>query len=259
MGECDTPMVWHDGRQTVSNGELFAIRDALALPPKEGETCLRIFTDSLVTLQLLWKAKYSPWRLVGHENEVTLHRMLDNIRDRVDALGDRLPVSLHKVKAHTGVVGNERADGVAKSSCETPEVAVVVDGSMGYQRRAWVTFDEGPRVTGYHGIGKGVRDHRQKAMRAEEGVSVWYAVKGGKRLDMANSAKVLWSSSTPQVVRKLVHKARFGRLAIQQNLHRWFPKEHTSPCCRLPGRAAAWGDRRRKARPTWRCCVGTSL
>ena len=58
--EHDTPMVWHQGRQTVSNGELFAIRDALALPPREGETCLRLFTDSLVTLQLLWKARYSP-------------------------------------------------------------------------------------------------------------------------------------------------------------------------------------------------------
>jgi hypothetical protein len=35
--------------------------------------------------------------------------MLSNIIGRVDDTGDTIPVSFHKVKAHTGVIGNERA------------------------------------------------------------------------------------------------------------------------------------------------------
>ena len=31
------------------------------------------------------------------------------------------------------------------------------------------------------------------------------------------------------------HKASFGRFAIQQNLHRWFPTTHGSHGCKLPG------------------------
>ena len=73
--EEDTSFVWHSGRQKVANGEIFAIREALALSPKVGELHLRIFTDSLVTLHLLKKAKYSPWKPVGHETEVTLRNV----------------------------------------------------------------------------------------------------------------------------------------------------------------------------------------
>ena len=89
-------------------------------PPRKGERIVRIFTDIMVTMHLLKKAKFAPWKLVGHENAITLRDMLDSIRDRVDDLGDKMPVSLHKVKAHTGVIGNERADALAKNSCEEP-------------------------------------------------------------------------------------------------------------------------------------------
>ena len=111
--EGDTSFVWLSGRQTVANGELFAIREALSLSPKEVELLLRIFTDSLVTLHFLTKAKDSPWKQVGHENEITLRDMLDSIHGRVNRLGDRIPMSFHKANAHTGVVGNTRADTLA--------------------------------------------------------------------------------------------------------------------------------------------------
>ena len=90
---------------------------------------MRIFTDSLATLHLLRKARFSPWRLVGHDNEITLRDMLDNIRDRKNDMGDKIPVSLQKVKAHVGVRGNERADTLAKSACTEPREAKVVEGS----------------------------------------------------------------------------------------------------------------------------------
>ena len=233
--EVDSSFRWETGCQTVANGELFAIREALRLPPKPGETAMRIFTDSLVTLHLLRKARFSPWRLVGHDNEITLRVMLDNIRDRKNDMGDKIPVSFHKVKSHVGVRGNERADTLAKRACKEPGEAKVVEGSQGGPRKAWVTFGEGAGVTGYKRVSEGVRKHRQGGMISTEKVSKWHVVSGGLKLDMATAGKAAWGSHVPQGVRKTVHKARFGRLATQQNLHRWFPAAHPSPFCRLPG------------------------
>ena len=107
---------------------------------------------------------------------------------------------------------------------------------MGTPKRAWVTFDGGSPVSGYKGVSEGTRKHRQQAMQETEKISKRHTVSGGRKLDMATTAKAVWGSHVPQGVRRVVHKARFGRLAVQQNLHRWFPGKHTSSWCRLrPG------------------------
>ena len=77
---------------------------------------------------------------MGHENdEVTLRDMLDGIRYRKNEMGDKIPVSFRKVKAHVRVRGSERADTqkrirgawgyISKSACEEPGEAKVVDGA----------------------------------------------------------------------------------------------------------------------------------
>ena len=233
--EEDTSFVWHSGRQTVANGELFSIREALETKPRNGERFLRIFTDSLVTLYLLRKAKYSPWKLVGHENELTLRDMLDNIKNRVNDMGDPVIVSFHKVVSHTGVIGNERADLLAKNSCEEPDNARVIAGSSGTPKRAWVTYGGGAQVSGHHGVSDGTRKHMQKAMLDNEKISAWHTVSGGRKLDMPTTEKAVWGSHVPQGVRRAIHKARYGRLAVQQNLRWWFPDKHPSALCKLPG------------------------
>ena len=102
--------------------------------------------------------------------------MLNSILGRVVNLGDRIPVSFHKVKAHTGVIGNERADVLAKNSCEEPENATVRGGSKGTPKRAWVTFDGGKPVSGHHGVTEGTRKHRQKAMQENEKINASHMV-----------------------------------------------------------------------------------
>jgi hypothetical protein len=159
--------------------------------------------------------------------------MLDNVRDRVNDMGDPVAVSFHKVKAHTGIIGNERADLLAKKSCQEPDQARAVLGSSGTPKRAWVTFEGDKRVTGHTGVSDHTRKHMQKAMQENEKISGWHTVSGGRKLDMPTAEKAVWGSQVLQGVRRTIHKARYGRLAVQQNLHRWFPSEHPSSTCKL--------------------------
>ena len=166
---------------------------------------------------------------MGHDNEITLRVMLDNIRDRKNDMGDNIPVSYHKVKSHVGVRGNERADTLAKRACKEPGEAKVVEGSQGSPRRAWVTFGEGAGVTGYKRVSEGVRKHRQGGMISTEKVSKWHVVSGGLKLDMATAGKAAWGSHVPQGVRQTVHKAR--------GLGGWRPSRTSTDGSGLPTRA----------------------
>jgi hypothetical protein len=50
---------------------------------------------------------------------------------------------------------------------------------------------------------------------------------------MPTAEKAIWGSHILQGVRRAIHKARYGRLAVQQNLRRWFPNEHNNGTCKL--------------------------
>jgi hypothetical protein len=54
----------------------------------------------------------------------------------------------------------------------------------------------------------------------------------------------------PQRVRRAIHKARYGRLAVQHNLHRWFPGKHPSALCKLPG---CYGEEENAAHMALKC------
>ena len=63
---------WENGKQTVANGELFGICEALNTECEEGETDLFLFTDSMVTIHLIRKGIMRPWLLMGHEHDDTI-------------------------------------------------------------------------------------------------------------------------------------------------------------------------------------------
>jgi ribonuclease HI len=167
---------WENGKQTVANGELFGICEALNAECEEGETDLFLFTDSMVTIHLIRKGIMRPWLLMGHEHEDTIKELLRKIssRGKVRAggteggtvssptSGEIVRVHLHKVRAHTGVRGNEVADAFAKYACECLEdpqiqvapgrVAVKKDFSF------WVSPVGGGQIGNgrYQGSGQGV-------------------------------------------------------------------------------------------------------
>jgi ribonuclease HI len=73
---------WENGKQTVANGELFGICEALNTECEEGETDLFLFTDSMVTIHLIRKGIMRPWLLMGHEHEDTIKEFLRKISRR---------------------------------------------------------------------------------------------------------------------------------------------------------------------------------
>jgi ribonuclease HI len=118
----------------VANGELFGICEALNTECEEGETDLFLFTDSMVTIHLIRKGLMRPWLLMGHEHEATVKELIVKNSERGDVRtsvvdgkvvtsasdGRKVKVHLHKVRAHTGVRGNEVADSFAKHACHSP-------------------------------------------------------------------------------------------------------------------------------------------
>ena len=105
----------------MAKGELFAIWEALSVECQEEETDLHFFTDNIVTIHVIRKGLMRPWLLKGHEHEGTIRELIQTIAGRGKEHNTVVVVHFHKVKAHTGVRGNEVADGLAKCACTDPE------------------------------------------------------------------------------------------------------------------------------------------
>jgi ribonuclease HI len=89
-------------RHGILSAELIAILHALKLIVSEASPSWVIFSDSLVALQLILSPTDTSCDLVYQ------------IRQLLLGLNERKTVLLQWVKAHAGIVGNERADAVAK-------------------------------------------------------------------------------------------------------------------------------------------------
>ena len=111
----------------MANGELFAVAEVLNWELHERVTDLFIFTDSMVTLHLIRKGMHRPFLLVGHEHEGTIFDMLTKVKQLED---QGVTVHLHKVLAHSGVRGNERADAAAKFACDDEAGACTAPGKV---------------------------------------------------------------------------------------------------------------------------------
>jgi ribonuclease HI len=87
---------------SILSAELIAILQALMMVRNETSSFWVIYSDSFVALQLL----RSPTD--------TCRNIVYQIRQLLMGLNERRTVCLQWVKAHSGIVGNERADAVAK-------------------------------------------------------------------------------------------------------------------------------------------------
>ncbi|KAJ9514694.1 hypothetical protein QJQ45_028426 [Haematococcus lacustris] len=96
---------------TINKAELTAIHAALTAGAK------RIATDSLCSIYQIRRALANPMSLITHRHNDILTAIATLIIDS--------PVTIHfyKVRAHSGIIGNEGADALAKHAALHPELA----------------------------------------------------------------------------------------------------------------------------------------
>ncbi|KAJ9509934.1 hypothetical protein QJQ45_011471 [Haematococcus lacustris] len=96
---------------TINKAELTAIHAALTAGVK------RIATDSLCSIYQIRRALANPMSLITHRHNDILTAIATLITDS--------PVTIHfyKVRAHSGIIGNEGADALAKHAALHPELA----------------------------------------------------------------------------------------------------------------------------------------
>jgi ribonuclease HI len=154
--------IWENGKQTVANGELFAVAEILELGLRPGITDLFIFTDSMVTFHLIRKGVHKPWMLIGHEHEGTITSLLENIREK-ESHG--ITVHLHKVLAQSGVGGDEKADTTANLTCDEEGSAEMARGRVKAVKEYpfWIQIKgTGTKLEDRQSVSVAVREARQE-------------------------------------------------------------------------------------------------
>ena len=96
-------------------GELAAIHSAITILNKPEYTGPQtIMTDCLVAMYLIRQALYYPEKIRLHKHRIIIQEIAQLMLTRTHAL------SIYKVRAHSGVSGNEGADCLAKSAHSIP-------------------------------------------------------------------------------------------------------------------------------------------
>jgi ribonuclease HI len=123
------------GERTINRAELAAIWVAL----KQGAT--RVATDSLGSIYQIQKMLNRPHDVKEHRHNNLLRSIVDLIQQSPE------PIHLHKVKAHAGIVGNEKADAIAKAVAEgmlTEDLYTEVPQSNDRTGIHWPTYRPAP-------------------------------------------------------------------------------------------------------------------
>lgn len=98
------------GHQNILRAEFMAIYDTLQLLTTEfPHEPAHIFTDCLNCLYLLQTQLKHPTSHNNHSDKTILTLMVELLQQRTQ------PTSLHKVRAHANIQGNEQADTLAKA------------------------------------------------------------------------------------------------------------------------------------------------
>ena len=139
------------GIATVWDGEVAGIRQALRMAP---EVDMLVLSDSTAVLQAIVRAARS-----GRGRTRDLVEVVDEVGRR-RRLG--LSTRFGRVKAHTGIDGNERADLMAKAGCRESLLPQVTEGGVSAY---WKEVRSGERAQRGLGSGRVVRWDRRAVLR----------------------------------------------------------------------------------------------
>jgi ribonuclease HI len=210
---------------TIMRAELAAIQ--VALSSGHGHRC--IATDSLAAMYLIQRAVSNPDSLLDHLHAPTLSEIARLVRD-----GEG-PVTMHKVKAHSGVIGNAAADAAAKRAAADP--AAAGEGLWApppFEGRLWpaATTGDGEQRLLFD-LRHAVQDHMTGVHRCGAARTTGVYVTGlrdlAQQVVAGSLGWVMGDSAITYPQRRTVLQARSGTLVTQKFLHRI--KRAASPAC----------------------------
>ena len=126
-----------EGRATINHAELVAILVALRHSPAHQQHV--ITSDSACALWQIAKMIHRPQDMEFHKHADTLDAIRLHLEER--AQRGAPPVRLLKVRAHNGVVGNERAEEIAKAAArgtDQPDESFTWSENQNHDKHVWV-------------------------------------------------------------------------------------------------------------------------
>ena len=114
---------------SILHAELAGILHAVEMDAQPGETSRHIYTDNLVSLHLLNKTRMLPSIMARHKHGRTLRMILLKAGAKLQhgSSTEYMSIHLYKVRAHSGIEGNEIADELAKRACLEPMKAQIIE------------------------------------------------------------------------------------------------------------------------------------
>jgi len=231
--------------RTNNRAELVAIHQAIARI--DYNTDLTLHTDSLCSLQLINKMIQDPTTSTRSLHSELLHSIRTHLVQRILA-GSH--TTLCKVRSHTGILGNDRADALARNAATNPASVRYTDttGEQPRHNTYWPTVQ--PPCTPL-----GTTPPRALAPNLTNGISLnlptschlgQHPLKGiyattwadNTLLHLPHSSNKFWTSShITHKTKFCILKARWGRLWNKKLAYRWKmpyannPNPATSPTC----------------------------
>ncbi|KAJ9532315.1 hypothetical protein QJQ45_010378 [Haematococcus lacustris] len=215
---------------TINKAELTAIHAAL----KAGAR--RIATDSLCSLYQIRRALANPMSLINHRHNDILTDIATLIIDSPDT------IHFYKVRAHSGIIGNEGADALAKHAALHPEQA----NTIGYhptipkERGIWLNHGtDSETLAPLPDCRQSVRAHmhsKHKLGLANQD-SIYYQMTQGITKAAAKGAgeRVMTDATISTPAQRTALLYRTGGLYNQKLAMRW--KQATDDRCPLCGEA----------------------
>ncbi|KAJ9535022.1 hypothetical protein QJQ45_029710, partial [Haematococcus lacustris] len=215
---------------TINKAELTAIHAAL----KAGAR--RIATDSLCSLYQIRRALANPMSLINHRHNDILTDIATLIIDSPDT------IQFYKVRAHSGIIGNEGADALAKHAALHPEQA----NTLGYhptipkERGIWLNHGtDSETLAPLPDCRQSVRAHmhsKHKLGLANQD-SIYYQMTQDITKAAAKGAgeRVMTDATISIPAQRTALLYRTGGLYNQKLAMRW--KQATDDCCPLCGEA----------------------
>jgi hypothetical protein len=183
---------------------------------------LVIATDSLSSLHALQKTIRRPHLTACHRHARLLQSIVSHLKARDDA---SMHTMLLKVRAHSGINGNEEADKLAKAAandeCTIPEIASPAEHTATFH---WKTADTGTRLSDAAALLREARAARIARVIAEDPSST--AAKWAKNSEadvlLPNfSSKFRSARTVPRRVKRTILQLRCGRWIANGLLHKW--------------------------------------